>query len=184
MLDFANIKFPFEDDFLVIFTDISGFGKIASNMKEHETFLFLDEFYSNIDEAVSNAGGYIVKYMGDSVLIIFSSSDTDSGMKSMYDFKKKYEEKSKKQGHDNRISINAHFGKAVIGKLGKKDRIDILGDTVNTTVLLSRNRNVSGDFIISAQAYRTLSKDTRELFSKHSLPVCYSIGGKGGAEND
>jgi class 3 adenylate cyclase len=183
MLDFANVKFPFEDDFLVIFTDITGFGKIASKMNQHETFLFLDEFYSNVDEAVSDAGGYIVKFMGDSVLIIFSSSDTDAGMKSMYDLKKKYDEKSEKQGRDNRLSISAHFGKLVIGKLGKKDRIDILGDTVNTTVLLSRNRNVSGDFIISAQAYRSLSKETRELFTKNNLPVCYAIG-KGGKQDD
>jgi class 3 adenylate cyclase len=169
-----------EDEFLVIFIDISRFGKLSEKLTSTQIFNLLNEFYTSIDEAVSHAGGYVVKYMGDSVLVVFDKADTDAGMKSMYDFKKLYDETAKKEGQDNRLSVNAHFGKAVIGKLGRKDTPDILGDTVNTTVLLSRKRNTSGDFIISAQAYRSLSTETRTLFNKYNIPVCYALEKEGG----
>jgi class 3 adenylate cyclase len=68
------------------------------------------------------------------------------------------------------LQVKVHYGPVICGPIGcvGDKRIDVYGETVNLTALLTTN-----GFSISAQAFRQLGKDARTKFKKHTPPYWY-----------
>jgi len=170
MKDFTKIKSPTESNMVVSFCDLTNFLAVSSKKSNQELFAFLSEFYEFIGSIIENAGGYVIKFMGDAVLIVFAEEIASEGIQALKKLKEKTDKWLKEKGINSRLIVKVHFGPVICGYIGtKKDKkFDVFGETVNTTAILT-----SHGFSMTPQAFRCLDKEARTQYKKHTPPVRY-----------
>ena len=161
---------PTEANLLVVFSDLTEFGRMARSHSNREIFSFLSEYYEFAGRSITGGGGEIIKFMGDSILFVFPEDRVDSGVLALKDLKTTGDTWMKKRGLRCRHVIKAHFGPVVCGCVGfgKNERLDVFGDTVNTSALLKSN-----GLAMTPQVFRKLKPATRKHFKKHTPPITY-----------
>lgn len=170
MTNFSNLKFPVELDLLISFIDLTNFAKTSMKRTDLETFNYISQIDEIIGDEIENAGGKVLKFIGDSALIVFPQEYVNEGILALYNLKKKIDKFNKEKGLDSQLIVKCHFGKAIIGLLGTKSdkRLDIMGSEVNTAAMLKSN-----GFAMTAETFRKLNAETRKLFKKHTPPITY-----------
>jgi class 3 adenylate cyclase len=175
-MDFSSITTPLEADLMVAFGDINGFAAIASRMSRPlDAFAFLQGWAEVCFAAVEGGGGgRIIKFIGDSFLAVFGPEGVDDGVRALLEAKRASEEYFQQKGFGSRLRVTAHFGTVAIGPYGAEGRkqLDVGGDSVNIAAALGHGEH-RGSMVISPQAFRRLSAETRKLFHKHTPPVVY-----------
>ena len=162
-------------DVSVLFVDIRGFTKMSESMEPEDVVSILNEYLGLVTDCIFKHGGMLDKFIGDAAMAIFNApTDQDDyifeSVATAYDIAKGSEELSKKllekYGKTVSYGVGVHCGKAVIGNIGCKTRLDYtaIGDTVNTSsriegkaqkgeVLLSKEvREALGDRIVVEDA--------------------------------
>ncbi len=143
---------------LVVFADINGFVKFCSDKNPTEIFAFLSEFYLLSGKVILNSpNGKIVKFMGDSMLIVFEENFVKEGVESLKNLKAEIDNFLSKFGENFSLSVKAHFGEVACGEIGTETdrRVDVFGNTVNETALLP-----NGEFVLSKDLKRLIKKGT------------------------
>lgn len=143
---------------LVAFADINGFVKLCKDKNSSEIFDFLSEFYIISGKVIDEIpNGKIVKFMGDSMLIVFDENFIAQSVETLKKLKSEVDSFLSKFGVEITLSVKAHFGEVTCGEIGteKDKRFDVFGNTVNETALLS-----NGDFVLSEIL---LKKQTKEI---------------------
>jgi class 3 adenylate cyclase len=155
---------------LVAFSDLTGYAKVAAQLSDEEVFRFLSDYYEFVGDAVSPAGGQVIKFMGDGALVLFPEANADAGVRALLAFQEAGDRFVSGRGFTCRHQIRVHFGLVQEGLLGTRGdkRTDIIGSAVNAMFLLKRS-----DFAITPEAFRRLKPETRTLFKKHTPPVTY-----------
>ena len=155
---------------LVAFSDLTGYAKVAGKLSEEEIFGFLSDYYEFVGDAISPAGGRVIKFMGDGALMIFPEPQADAGIRALLALQREGDKFLSGRGLGCRHHIRAHFGAVRQGELGTRTdkRLDVIGSTVNTMFLLK-----ASEFAITPEAFRKLKPETRKLFKKHTPPVTY-----------
>ena len=120
----------------VLFADIVGFTKYASNMSANELVAMLDEIFSEFDALVDKYGIEKIKTIGDAYMAVGGLPVPDGqhchkvanmALEINEIIKEKYAEK-----YNLKLRIGMHTGKAVAGVIGnKKFSYDLWGDSVN-----------------------------------------------------
>lgn len=161
---------PVTCNLLVAFADLSGFARIARTQTSAQTFAFIEEFSSRAAAIVESAGGYLVKVIGDALMIVFDEADLSDGVLALLELKDRTDAWLKTEGYHSRLAVKAHFGELTCGPLGHPGRrsLDILGETVNIAALLKTD-----SFALTPQVFRRLSPAVRARFKKHTPPVVY-----------
>jgi class 3 adenylate cyclase len=129
------------DSGTVLFTDFSGFTKIASSMNPNDLIQELDICFSAFDSITAKYNLEKIKTIGDSYLCVgglfgdsIHAQNSCYAAKEILQFLKNRKIEKEKDGRpywDIRIGI--HTGPLVAGVIGeKKFAFDIWGDTVNT----------------------------------------------------
>jgi adenylate cyclase len=170
MPDLKSLTAPADLDLLVSFCDLTLFSRYAQNRSSRETFDFLSDYYEFLGGVIEEAGGLVVKFMGDASLIVFDEAQADKGIGALLRLKTEGDAWMADRGAPCRHVIKVHFGQVTAGPVGTKGekRLDLFGLTVNTTALLR-----SHGFAMTPQAFRKLSEKNRRLFKKHTPPVTY-----------
>lgn len=170
MTEIHSLEAVEERQLLVAFADIAGFARYCQGKTDRAIFEAMDAYLELCGDIVVEAGGTLVKPIGDEVLAIFPEDGADRGVRGLLELKERAEAWLAARGFDGRLRIRAHFGPAACGPIGPRGgkRLDVYGHTVNTCALLP-----SHGFALSPQAFRALSADTRKLFKKHTPPVRY-----------
>jgi len=152
----------------VLFSDIRGFTSLSATMSSAEIVGFLNSYYSRLAPVVEQFGGFVDKYIGDSVLAIFPENP-DSALRAAiaasYELQA-YNEARKRRGRlPVRTCFGIHTGPLTIGNVGTENRMQttVIGDTVNiaarteeltkkffATILLTKN---SIQYLHSRDAY-------------------------------
>jgi class 3 adenylate cyclase len=135
----SNIKFEGEElDATVFFTDIENYTGICENLKPTEVVKILNEYFTKVVEIISEHGGIVNKFVGDSVFALFNVpiADKNHATNSIraalkiaeYSDQKEYLDGIKLQ---TRIGINT--APVIVGNIGSKDRLEytVIGDGVN-----------------------------------------------------
>jgi adenylate cyclase len=65
-------------DVTVLFSDLEGFTSISEKMTPAELVAFMNEYLSAMTEIIESRGGYIDKYIGDSIVAVFGAPADDS----------------------------------------------------------------------------------------------------------
>ena len=164
-----EVKFK-EENLLVVFTDLSNFFTVFSNKPESEMFCYLSLFYEITGDCVEEGGGRVVKFEGDSALIVFPEEHLDKGIGALFKMKSAVDKLNQELDYKSQLKVQGHFGSVLTGNLGtrKAKHYDIAG---NTVMIAARIK--SAGFAISPETFRKLKPETRKLFKKHTPPITY-----------
>ena len=155
---------------LICFVDIGHFFRFSLRIPDAGIADLLDEFYSRIHSRVTASGGHVVKYMGDSALIVFPEDGVDEGVLALLGLRDEIDRWLAGMGVEASLTVKVHFGTVIAGPFGPEGarRFDVIGNNVNLAAVLQTRA-----MALSAQAFRRLSKETRRRFKKHTPPVIY-----------
>lgn len=155
---------------LVVFIDLTRFTAQAMRGDDEALADTIDAYYERVGEAVRQAGGTLVKFIGDAALAVFQEPDVDRAVTMLLDLKNDVDGLMAARHWECRLSAKAHFGNVVEGQFGERGakRYDVIGAVVNTAAILE-SRGVS----LSAEAFRKLGPELRRRFKKHTPPVTY-----------
>jgi adenylate cyclase len=155
---------------LIVFVDLTRFAVQSQRVDDVEIADTLDAFYEQVGGAVQDAGGRVVKCMGDALLVAFDESHVDRGVESLLTLKDAVDRSMAQRGWECRLVVKAHFGTVVSGPFGPAGdkRYDVIGKTVNVAASLD-GKGVA----LSVAAFRKLSPALRRRFKKHTPPITY-----------
>ena len=170
MRSFTDTQELQEMNLLVSFCDIKGFFGFCQRLSPLEIATFLDEFYELVSDIIEEAGGQVIKFLGDAALIIFAEEDVNQGVVALKKLQDESDAWLKARNTPCRNIIKAHFGPVAYGPVGKRHHkhIDVFGMTVNTAAKIH-----SHGLAITPQVFRQLDPNTRQLFKKHTPPIRY-----------
>lgn len=143
----------------ILFTDFSGFTKLAEGLKAEELVEQLNEYFKEFDKIVDSLGLEKIKTIGDSYMCAggLPNPYDDHGVKiveaafKMREITKKINERKEKNGLSPwPLRIGVHSGPVVAGVIGtKKFAYDIWGDSVNVAARMEQT-STPGKINISA----------------------------------
>jgi adenylate cyclase len=128
----------------ILFSDIRGFTKLVSSMPADEVGDMLNQYFSEMAEALFQYDGTIDKFIGDSILAVFGSpeADPDHHMKAvraaleMQSAVVALNQQRASRGHVTlEMGIGVHCGEVLHGFIGTLQRMEftVVGDPVNRT---------------------------------------------------
>ena len=159
-----------QSDCLIAFSDLAGFSSAVRGLDELALFQTMSDYFEYLGQTVEEAGGTLIKCMGDAALFMFPESCADAGVKALWRLCREGDQWLLAHGLKCCHYIKVHFGPVVTGPMGAKGskRFDVYGHTVNVAATLQ-----SSGLALTAQAFRKLSPQTRKLFKKHTPPITY-----------
>jgi class 3 adenylate cyclase len=156
----------------IAFFDLSRIMECSNSQEDARVAAFLQEFYLLGAKLIGEAGGRIVKYMGDAGLVAFPTDAAEPVICALGEFSGAARALAREHGLDVWLNVNIHVGPVVAGTFGPpgEEQYDVIGKTVNVAARLGR-RGVT----LSQQAFRCLSPEARERFDKIKPPVTYRL---------
>ena len=126
----------------VLFTDIRGFTTISEATGPHEVVLMLNEYLTEMTEAIKPWNGYINNFIGDAIVVVFGAPTNSDDMQlravnAAFNMRKRLAQLNERRiargdsPIDNGIGIAS--GKVIAGQMGSPERCiyTVIGDTVN-----------------------------------------------------
>ncbi|WP_309118339.1 adenylate/guanylate cyclase domain-containing protein [Paenibacillus sp.] len=120
----------------VLFSDIRAFTTLSERWKPEETLRFLNSYLSRMEPSVEAFGGFIDKFIGDSIMALFGEG-ADDAVKSalhMLGALREYNLGRLRAGYEPiRIGIGLNSGPLLLGIVGGERRLQgtVIGDAVN-----------------------------------------------------
>ncbi len=132
-----------EQQIAILFADIRSFTQFSEVKLPYDVVFVLNRYFSAMGQAVTQAGGYLDKFIGDGVMALFGINKEPSqacvealnGARNMSLRLRELNESLKNDLEEPlRIGIGIHFGPAIIGEMGygKATALTAIGDSVNT----------------------------------------------------
>ena len=164
------IKIGESFDALIASADLTKFAAFAQSHTPAETAELVKTMATVTAQIVGDAGGRVVKYLGDSALVVFTGDEADIGLEALLKLRPAVRNAMRSLGSDSELSVNAHWGSVFGVVLPPLDAPDIMGAAVNITFGLYRGGRNRGKMVISSEAFRKLSSETRRSFHRHREP--------------
>lgn len=122
----------------VMFSDIRNFTPLSESMTPGENFEFINSYLSQMEPVISQHRGIIDKYMGDTIMALFTqgADDAVTGSIAMLEKLIHYNAGRVRAGYvPIQIGIGLNTGLVMIGTVGGLNRMDstVIGDAVNLT---------------------------------------------------
>ncbi len=129
-------------DATILFSDIRGFTNLSATMNPQDVTDMLEDYFERLVPIVFKHHGTIDKFVGDAILAVFGSPDTDDhqyihAVEAALDMQQAMQEvnarREAEEKHTGEIGIGIHCGEVVHGLIGTSDRMEftVIGDTVN-----------------------------------------------------
>jgi adenylate cyclase len=160
----------------VLFADIRNFTTMAETLDPRATVDMLNEVFTDLYEAVSEADGVLDKYIGDAIMAVYgapisSGRDAENAVASAIRMQHMLTEinvrRAKRGQHNLKLGIGIATGDVVAGTIGSPKRMDytVIGDSVNLAARLESASKIYQVGIIVCEATAdTLPPDAvREL---------------------
>jgi adenylate cyclase len=143
------------------FSDLRGSTAIGENLTPGEIIPFLNDYAQAAIDAIHEAGGDVLKLIGDGVLAMFTSRDMSSArraaLRAEHGFRANMTALNTRRGGDGRPTTSAyvglHVGEVFYGNIGSEDRLDftVVGPAVNeVSRIASMCRSVDRELLASA----------------------------------
>ena len=177
-----------EKEITSFFSDLQGFSTFSEKLKPPELVAFLNEYLTEMCDIILGYEGTIDKFEGDAILVFFGApiDQPDHALRACLvsiAIQKRMEELREKQKREGqhllymRIGINT--GKAVIGNMGSRQRMDytMMGDTVN---LASRLEGVNKQYATYSMISQNTYAQVKDQVEARELDVIRVVGKKEG----
>jgi adenylate cyclase/guanylate cyclase len=161
----------------IFFSDIEGFSLIAEKMPAHDLMHLMNEYLSEMTDIIERHGGYVDKYIGDSIIALFGAPADDpnhaaNAARAALDCSAHLAELNRDSTTfrdcklAQRIGINS--GEALVGNFGSRKRFNysVMSDAVNLASRLEGANKFYGTSIIASETTVALAGDAfawREL---------------------
>ena len=128
----------------ILFSDVRGSTTIAENMEPDVWIAQLNEYLSEMSDAIFAYDGYLDKFMGDGIMVLWNAFGnqpdhaqlaTKSALQMLERLRRLNEQWQHVEGRvPLRIGIGLHTGEVIVGNVGSNRRAQYtaIGDTVNT----------------------------------------------------
>jgi adenylate cyclase len=154
----------------VFFSDLVGFSEIAEKSTPDSLTALMNEYLSAMTDIIESHGGYVDKYIGDSIVAVFGAPADDpnhaaNAARAALDCCAKLAELNRDsaafQQHPLAQRIGINSGEAVVGNLGSQRRFNysVMGDAVNLASRLEGANKFYGSGIIASEATAQLAGD-------------------------
>lgn len=155
----------------VLFCDLRGFTSMGESASAEEIILFLNDYFADVSEVISNHNGIINKFMGDAVLAIFGLEGDNNAVEnavnaSLSIIKHSTDFYMPNAAHPE-TGVGIDFGTVIGGTIGSEERYEytMIGDAVNKASRLeSLSKRLGYSIILSENAYNCLPNDMRKNF--------------------
>ncbi|MDM8565295.1 ATP-binding protein [Candidatus Halobeggiatoa sp. HSG11] len=170
-----------EQEMSILFSDVRDFTTLSEQMTPQNNFDFINNYLKYMEPIISKHGGFIDKYIGDSIMALFpkkADKAVQAGIDMLFALNT-YNSIHKKQPKI-KIGIGIHTGKLMLGTIGSKNRMDgtVISDAVNLASRLEHTTKVYGNSLI-------ISQNTLEQLdnpSKYSIRFLDNVKVKGRSE--
>ncbi|WP_417911594.1 adenylate/guanylate cyclase domain-containing protein [Candidatus Electronema sp. TJ] len=146
----------------VMFADIRNFTEISERMSPEDNFRFVNSVLNRIGPIIREHGGFIDKYIGDSIMALFHERPDDAvkaGV-AMLRALETHNEEIKKYGFEPvRMGIGINTGDLMLGTIGEHGRMEgtVISDAVNLASRLEGLTKLYGAaMLISDQTFYNL----------------------------
>jgi len=146
----------------VFFSDLAGFSTIAERMTPTELVAFMNEYLSAMTDIIEANGGYVDKYIGDSIVAVFGAPVDDPhhahnavlaalGCRARLDELNRSSSTFRGLNVFHRMGLNS--GEALVGNIGSTRRFNysVMSDAVNVASRLEGANKFYGTTIIASE---------------------------------
>lgn len=125
------------------YCDMQGFTKIGESTPPDELIGMLNDYFDTMVTPIHEAGGEVLKFMGDGLMAIFKLDDEDTSricrnaLDTIEEVRRRLSEVSAKRESEGKVTtdfyIAIHLGDVEYGNIGSTDRLDftVVGPAVN-----------------------------------------------------
>ena len=155
----------------ILFSDIRNFTGMSEAMAPQQVVSFLNDYFSEMVDAVFEQGGVLDKFMGDGLMAVFGSlgDERDHPLHAVRAALRMKALLAKINGVRNMsgeapiaIGIGIHTDEVIVGNIGSRKRLEytVIGDGVNTTSRLQGlNKEFGTTILISETTYATVKDE-------------------------
>jgi adenylate cyclase len=144
------------------FSDLRGYTTISDAAEPDEIIPLLNDYAEAVINAVHDAGGDVLKLMGDGTLAIFKADDPAqacaAALRAEADLRGRLKELNARRSSEGRptttVYLGLHIGEVFYGNIGSEDRLDftVVGPAVNeVSRIASICRSVDRHLVISSE---------------------------------
>lgn len=154
----------------ILFVDLTGSTKLASDLEPKEVVDVLNEFFGVVVEVVDSHGGWINKFEGDAALAVFGApAALDDPAGSALASGREMAARLRAEVEDVEAGIGISFGEVVAGNIGAAQRFEytVIGDAVNEASRLCDLAKERGeDLLASSDAVDASGADEAERWRR------------------
>ncbi len=158
----------------VMFTDIRSFTALSAGKPPSEVLRWLNQYMTAMDEVIRLHGGFLNKFIGDGLMIIFGlplshgvRQDAIRGLHAALAMLKRVDELNRENAAfperpQLRIGCGIHTGALMAGSIGSANRQEysVIGETVNLASRLeSLNKQYKTEILMSQATHDILAND-------------------------
>lgn len=161
-------------DAAIWFCDLRGFTQLSDATPPTEMVKVLDEYFETVAGAIEDAGGEILKFIGDAVMAVFPFQTDKASVcrKALQAADQVFAQLAKRSGPPLQIGVGLHCGEVYYGNIGGRSRLDftVIGAAVNETCRIeSMCKELGHPLLMSAQFAQHLESTTVTSLGQHRL---------------
>lgn len=155
----------------VLFSDIRNFTAMSEQMTPQQVVTFLNDYFTEMVDAVFENGGVLDKFLGDGLMAVFGSIDDDphhprhavlAALRMQALLAKINGVRAVSARPPIAIGIGIHTDAVIVGNIGSRKRLEytVVGDGVNTSSRLQAlNKEFGTTILISETTYNAIQGD-------------------------
>jgi adenylate cyclase len=146
-----------EEEMSVMFADIRSFTTLSEAMAPHENFDFINDYLHRIVPTVKDYGGFIDKFIGDSIMALFPN-ESDDALRAAIEMQQAItdynEERAARAEVPIRVGIGLHTGSLMLGIIGDEERLEstVISDAVNLASRVEKLNKFFGSSILITES--------------------------------
>ena len=159
------------------FSDLEGFSQFSENLSPDALMALMNEYLSAMTDVIESHGGYVDKYIGDSIVAVFGAPADDrdhasNAARAALGCCERLEELNRGtaafQGRKLAQRIGINTGDALVGNFGSRRRFNysVMSDAVNVASRLEGANKFYGTTVIASETTVAL---TDEIFAWREL---------------
>jgi len=169
------------------YSDLRGSTKISESIGPDEIIPFLNDYADASIVAIHDAGGDVLKLIGDGVLAIFTGEDMTAARRAALSAEHRFRLNIKtlnerRAGEGRPVTtayVGLHIGEVFYGNIGSEDRLDftVVGPAVNeVSRIVSMCNSIDRDFLVSSEFAKGLDATGRRYLVSTGRYALRGIG--------